>query len=424
MRNRPATLSLSALGALVLAIGACGSQDEADGAGTSASVASAPATTTIQATAETPTATASSTPATAAATGKLALKKVGSFVSPVYLTSPPGDTSHQFVVEQAGRIRVIAGGRTLAKPFLDIRSLVTAGGEQGLLSVAFAPDYAKSGRFYVYYTDKQQQQRVVEYRRATAVTANPKSARLVLKMADPEPNHNGGLLKFGPDDLLYIGTGDGGGADDQHGARGNAQNLASPLGKLLRINPKASGGEPYTIPAGNPFAKRSGVRKEIYSYGLRNPWRYSFDRSTGALVIGDVGQGKIEEVDYRDEGEGNGANFGWRPFEGTSRHSPGESAPGAINPVLQLSHSDGYCSITGGYVVRDKTLPASIQGEYLYSDFCKSDIRAVKLSTSGATGDHKLSLSKVASVSSFGEDAQGRIYVVTLGGPIYRLVAE
>ena len=167
-------------------------------------------------------------------------------------------------------------------PFLDIRSQVTAGGEQGLLSVAFAPDYARSGRFYVYFTDRSADQRVVEYRRASAERADAGSARLVLKMDDSEGNHNGGLLLFGPDRHLYIGTGDGGGAGDQHGARGNAQNLGSLLGKLLRIDPAEAGGRPYTVPSDNPFVGRSGARGEIYSYGLRNPWRYSFDRSHSA----------------------------------------------------------------------------------------------------------------------------------------------
>jgi glucose/arabinose dehydrogenase len=400
MRTR-APVQIAVLTTLGVAIAACGA------AGSSSGTASAPA------------ATATST--TRAATGKLTLKQIGSFDTPVYATAAPGDNRRLFVVEQAGRIRIVRAGKTVGTPFLDIRKLVTAGGEQGLLSVAFAPDYAKSGRFYVYYTDKEQQQRVVEYRRASADRANAGSARLVLKMADQESNHNGGLLKFGPDDLLYIGTGDGGGADDQHGARGNAQNLSSPLGKLLRIDPRKSGGRAYTIPADNPFAKRSGVRREIYSYGLRNPWRYSFDRSTGALVIGDVGQGAVEEVDYVAKGKGNGANFGWRPFEGTRRHSPGESAPGAIPPVLQLTHDDGNCSITGGYVMRDKGLPASVRGRYVYGDFCKGDLRAATLSPTSATGDASLGLKHIDSLSSFGEDNQGRIYVVSLAGPVYRM---
>ena len=228
------------------------------------------------------------------------------------------------------------------------------GSEQGLLSVAFAPDYASSRRFYVYFTDNSGDQRVVEYKRASATRADAGSARLVLRMADSEGNHNGGLLLFGPDKHLYIGTGDGGGAGDQHGARGNAQNLASLLGKMLRIDPAASGGRPYTVPADNPFRGRGGARGEIYSYGLRNPWRFSFDRRTGDLAIGDVGQNAVEEIDFVRRGKGAGANFGWRPFEGRSRYAPGENAPGHVPPVITRSHGDGWCSITGGVVVRDR----------------------------------------------------------------------
>ncbi|MCW3016001.1 MAG: glucose/sorbosone dehydrogenase-like protein [Solirubrobacterales bacterium] len=419
------SLASTTVVAFVSAVAACGSGDDAGGYPSAGKQSTATAATTTQRTTASPAATGPSaaTGATRAAT-TLQLSPVGTFDSPLYVTDAPGDTRRLFVVQQGGKISVIRAGRTVRRPFLDISRLVTSGGEQGLLSVAFAPDYARSGRFYVYYTDRDQQQRVVEYHRASAERANAASARLVLKMSDREPNHNGGQLEFGPDGLLYIGTGDGGGADDQHGSRGNAQNLSSLLGKILRINPRKAGGNPYSIPAGNPFAGRSGsVRREIYSYGLRNPWRFSFDRGGGALVIGDVGQNTIEEIDYVAKGGGRGANFGWRPFEGTQRHSPGESAPGAIAPVIQHTHDDGYCSITGGYIVRDSTLPATIQGQYVYGDFCDGRIRAARLSTSGATDDRALALKKVSSLSSFGEDARGRVYVTSLDGPVYRLTA-
>ena len=251
---------------------------------------------------------------------------------------------------------VVRGGRKLGTPFLDLRDQVTSGGEQGLLSIAFAPDYADSGLFYVYYTDNDERQRVVEYRRASADRADPGSARLVLRMDDSESNHNGGQLQFGPDGLLYIGTGDGGGGGDQHGSRGNAQDLGSLLGKILRIDPRASSGRAYSVPGTNPFVGRSGARGEIYAYGLRNPWRFSFDRRKGDLVIGDVGQNAYEEIDFVKRGKGRGANFGWRPFEGRSRYAPGESAPGAVAPVIVRSHEDGNCSITGGVVVRDRSV--------------------------------------------------------------------
>jgi glucose/arabinose dehydrogenase len=350
------------------------------------------------------------------------LVAVGRFDEPLYVTAPPGDRRRQFVVEQGGRIRVVRGGRKLARPFLDIRGQVQAGGEQGLLSMAFAPDYARTRRFYVYFTGRDGRQNVVEYRAATADRADASSARLVLRMEDPESNHNGGLLLFGPDDLLYIGTGDGGGANDQHGARGNAQSLSSLLGKILRIDPRPSGGRPYRAPTSNPFVRRSGARDEIYSYGLRNPWRFSFDRRTADLSIADVGQNAIEEVSFVRRGRGKGANFGWRPFEGDRRIFD-EPAPGAIAPVITHSHGDGWCSITGGVVVRDPDLPA-LTGRYVYGDLCEGRVRAARLRAGRRTTGRALPLPQVGALSSFGEDASGRVYVVSLNGPVYRLASR
>ena len=390
-------------------LAACGS----GGDDTRAAAPSATASATAAAQGEQPSATA------APRARGVKLKAIGRFDEPVYVTSPPGNARRLFVVERAGRIRVVAGGRR--RTFLDIRSQVTSSGqEQGLLSVAFPPDYARSGRFYVYFTDNAQDERVVEFKRASATRADPGSARLVLRMADPEANHNGGLLLFGPDRHLYIGTGDGGGGGDQHGPRGNAQNLASPLGKILRIDPKASGGRPYTVPRGNPFVNRGGARPEVYAYGLRNPWRFSFDRRTGDLVIADVGQNAVEEVDFVRRGRGRGANFGWRPFEGRSRYTPGESAPGHVPPVITRTHGAGWCSITGGVVVRDRAL-GGLRGRYLFGDFCKPRIYSAKLAPGRATSVRRTSL-RVQSVSSFGEDARGRVYAVSLSGPVYRLV--
>jgi glucose/arabinose dehydrogenase len=350
------------------------------------------------------------------------LVKIGDFASPLYVAAPPGDRRRIFVVEQAGRIEVVRGGKRLAQPFLDIRSKVTAGGEQGLLSMAFAPDYAQSGVFYVYYTERSGTEAIWEYRRATEDRADPASARLVLRMADPEPNHNGGLMIFGSDGLMYVGTGDGGGGDDQHGARGNAQSLGSLLGKILRIDPRQSGGRPYTVPDSNPFVGRAGARPEIYAYGLRNPWRFSFDRATGDLTIADVGQDAVEEVDFVREGRGRGANFGWRPWEGRQRNFD-EPAPGAILPVITHTHSAGFCSITGGYVVRDRGVPA-LYGRYVYGDFCDTRIRAATLRAGRRTTGKPLALPKVSALSSFGEDAAGRVYATSLNGPVYRLAAR
>jgi glucose/arabinose dehydrogenase len=366
-----------------------------------------------------PDATASPTPEAtpAAARPGLRLQQIGTFDSPLYVTAPPGDRRRLFVVEQGGRVMVVRGGEKVDRPFLDITSRVQSGGEQGLLSLAFAPDYARSGRFYVYYTDGGGDQRVVEYRRSSVERADHSTARLVLHMPDSEPNHNGGLLLFGPDELLYIGTGDGGGGGDLHGSRGNGQNLGSLLGKILRIDPRARGGRRYTVPRSNPFRGRSGARAEVFTYGLRNPWRFAFDPETGDLVIADVGQNEIEEVSIAAR---PGANLGWRPFEGRRRYTAGESAPGHVRPVIQRFHANGNCSITGGVVVRDPVLSA-LRGRYVFGDLCRGRIESARL-RGGRARDVRATRLVVEQLSSFGEDASGRAYATSLSGPVYRLV--
>ena len=368
---------------------------------------------------------ATATPNHAAQAGSgVRLVKIGTFSSPLYVTSPPGDARRLMVVERGGRIWVMRNGRRLPRPFLDIRPLVIPAGEQGLLSVAFPPDYARSRRFYVYYSENNTaNNKVVEYRRSAT---NPdravaSSARTVLSMPDVESNHNGGLMLFRPDGLMYIGTGDGGGANDNHGGPGNGQNLGSLLGKILRIDPRAAGRRPYTVPRTNPFVGLPGVRPEIYASGLRNPWRFSFDRRTGDLAIGDVGQNQIEEIDFERNGRARGANFGWRPWEGRRRNFD-EPAPGAVFPVLQHTHAAGFCSITGGYVVRDPGLPR-LAGRYLYSDFCDGRIWVTRLRPGTSSQGTPLALPKLEQMSSFGEDARGRIYAVSLAGSVYRLAA-
>ena len=362
-------------------------------------------------------------PATdAQATGPVRLQKVGDFAGPLYVTSPPRDRRRLFVVEQGGRIRVVKGGRVLRRPFLDVSAQIVSGGEQGLLGLAFAPDYARSRRFYVNFTNRSGDTRVVEYRsrRSNPDVADPGSARVLIRQDQPEANHNGGNLVFGPDRMLYIGLGDGGGGDDQHGARGNGQDLGTILGKLLRIDPRRrSGGRPYAIPRDNPFVGRRGARPEVFAYGLRNPWRFSFDRETSDLTIADVGQDAFEEVNFTSLRDARGANFGWRPFEGEARNFD-ESARGHVPPVLTLSHEDGYCSITGGYVVRAPDLP-ELRGHYVYGDYCDGMIRAARLGSGGAEEDRALDLRRVGPISSFGEDALGRVYVTSLEGPVYRL---
>jgi glucose/arabinose dehydrogenase len=401
----------AALAAAMLAA-SCGSGED-DAAG---QPAAAPAPTA--AAAATPEATATATREPAQVRRGVGLAKVGDFDSPLFVTSPPGDRQRLYVVEQGGTVRIVRDGRKVDRPFLDISGLVTSGGEQGLLGLAFAPDYAESRRFYVYYTDDAADQRVVEYRVRADGSADPDSARLILHMADSESNHNGGMLLFGPDDLLYIGTGDGGGGGDQHGARGNAQDLGSLLGKILRIDPRPSGGRAYRIPRDNPFVGR-GARGEVYAYGLRNPWRFSFDRETGDLTIGDVGQNAWEEINFVRRANARGANFGWRPFEGRARYT-GEPASGHIRPVIVRSHGDGNCSITGGVIVRDPAL-AGLAGRYVFGDFCRGRIESARLGRRGAFAVRESSL-EVPNLSSFGEDARGRVYAVSLGGAVYRLV--
>jgi glucose/arabinose dehydrogenase len=368
--------------------------------------------------ARTATAAAGAPHVSTARAGKLHLVSVGKFDNPLYVTAPPGDTRRVFVVEQTGRIRVVRGGKTLPEPFLDVSGSIVSGGEQGLLGLAFAPDYASSGLFYVDYTNTNGDTRIVEFKRQTADKADPGSARDVLAIDQPEANHNGGQLAFGPDKLLYIGMGDGGGANDQHGPRGNAQNLGVRLGKILRIDPRQRGGKPYTVPSSNPFVSRPGARGEVYAYGLRNPWRFSFDRRTGDLAIGDVGQDTREEVDFVRKGRGRGANFGWRPFEGNRRNFD-EPAPGARRPAFDYGRADGSCSVTGGYVVRDKAVP-SLYGRYVYGDYCRGQLYRVRLRANGAGPRQPLALKRIPSLSSFGEDARGRVYAVSLGGTVYR----
>ena len=348
------------------------------------------------------------------------LTRIGTFSSPLYVAQPPADRRRLFVVEQGGKIVVVRDGHVLRAPFLDVSSKVVSGGEQGLLGLAFAPDYPRSGRSYVDYTDVNGDTRIVEYRRGSSPDrADPRSARVLIRQDQPEPNHNGGQLAFGPDGLLYVGLGDGGGGDDQHGPIGNAQNLGTLLGKILRVDPRPSGGRPYGIPADNPFVGRAGAKAAIYAWGLRNPWRFSFDRATGDIAIGDVGQDHVEEIDFRTRGNARGVNFGWRAWEGTRREDPSLRVSGDVKPVLEYTHDRGGCSVSGGYVIRDRRLPA-LAGRYVYGDFCAGNLFTAKLRQSGAGGNRRVGL-HVDALSSFGEDQRGRVYVTSLNGPVYRL---
>lgn len=343
------------------------------------------------------------------------LVRIGTFSEPDYVTAPPGDRRRLFVVEKRGRIQVLVNGKRAGHPFLDISDEVTDDGEQGMLSMAFAPDYATSGRFYIDYIDRNGDTQIQQLRRSAGDPnrADASSRRRVLFVKQPFSNHNGGLLLFGPDRRLYVGLGDGGSEGDP---RGYGPNRATLLGKILRIEPRPGGG--YRSPSSNTFKRRPG-RDEIYAYGLRNPWRFSFDRKTGDLYIGDVGQDQYEEIDYARRGRARGRDYGWSCWEGRHRYDTSRRCPRPVGPVHEYSHRHGGCAVTGGVVVRDPRLP-DLAGRYVYGDYCLGRIRSFRIRHGRATGDRGAGL-KVSQLSSFGEDASGRVYATSLDGPVYRL---
>jgi glucose/arabinose dehydrogenase len=365
-----------------------------------------------------------SAPSAARATFGLAKFATG-LRSPVYLTPAPGD-KRLFVVEQEGTIRTVTkGGKVSRKPYADLRRYVSAGGERGLLSVAFHPKFASNGRLYVYFTNKQGNEAIWELRAAKGAASVKAGHRVLMTIDDPEGNHNGGQLQFGPDGMLYIGEGDGGGGGDQHGEHGNGQNPATLLGKLLRVDvDERTGNLPYGIPTGNPFAGRDGWRPEIWALGLRNPWRFSFDRANGDLWIADVGQNAFEEINHVKRGLA-GANYGWRRYEARHDFDAGTPLAGGklVSPVAEYPHSDG-CSVTGGYVYRGKRI-AGLSGRYVYADYCTG-----KMWTLAAAGGLPVDVSDVVSAAgaesivSFGQDASGMLYVCSAEGTIFRFVAR
>ncbi|HEX7023137.1 MAG TPA: PQQ-dependent sugar dehydrogenase [Trueperaceae bacterium] len=338
---------------------------------------------------------------------------------PISMTHAGDGTGRLFVVEQTGRIRVIQDGRLLREPFLDLRSIVSCCGEQGLLGLAFHPDYEQNGRFFVDYTDATGNTVVAEYHVSEdADRAAPDSGRGLLQVEQPYDNHNGGQLAFGPDGYLYISLGDGGSGGDPHG---NGQNLGTLLGKILRID--VDEGDPYAIPDDNPFAHQSGARPEIWAYGLRNPWRFSFDRQTGDLWIADVGQSQWEEVNLQPAGSQGGENYGWNVMEGAHCYQPDEGCDesGKVLPLLEYSHDEG-CSITGGYRYRGETQPG-LRGVYLFSDYCSGTIWGARQDEKGAWRSEVL-LEPGFGITTFGEDEAGELYVADYGdGTIYRVVA-
>jgi glucose/arabinose dehydrogenase len=355
-------------------------------------------------------------------TGARLLEVASGLSSPLYLTTPPNDGTRLFIVEQTGGIRIVKDGTLLETPFLDISGQVSSVGEQGLLGLAFDPNYASTGRFFVHYTDPAGDTRVSSFQvSANPDIANAGSEQVILTATQPYPNHNGGQLVFGPDGFLYLGLGDGGSSGDPEG---RGQDLSDLLASILRLDVQA--GSPYTVPPDNPFIAQAGARPEIWSYGLRNPWRFSFDRGTGDLYIADVGEGRFEEVDVSPAagGAGKGLNYGWNRMEGNHCFNRGEcDQTGLTLPAHEYSHSQG-CSITGGYVYRGSAIPA-LQGLYFFADFCHGWVRSFRYADGLATEltDWRV-LQPGGSITSFGEDATGELYLMVRSGAVFKIVPE
>jgi len=336
---------------------------------------------------------------------------------PLFVTQANDGSGRLFVVEQGGRVRTLRASGLDDEPFLDARSLLdNASGERGLLGLALAPDFATSGVVYIAHTAPGPAVEITRLRTdAERRHVDLATRQTVLAMADPASNHNGGMIAFGPAGKLWISTGDGGRGGDPWN---NAQNLDSLLGKLLRIDVVS---EPYSIPADNPFAGQSGARGEIWAYGLRNPWRFSFDRATGELWIGDVGQNRWEEIDVEDPAAGGGRNYGWRRREGRHCYDPKVAcgADGLVDPIHEYGHDHG-CSVTGGYVYRGAAIP-ELAGAYVFGDYCNGTVWSLRRE-SGQVDVAKL-VAGPRGLSSFGEDAAGELYLCDhSGGRVLRLV--
>jgi glucose/arabinose dehydrogenase len=398
----------AALAALAVALAACGGGGSTANGG--ATTTAAPATTTTV----TPT-----SPTAAGPPAAVQLRQVAKVSSPIALAVRSGESA-LYVAEQGGKLRRIVmedNGkgkityRLESAPVLDLSDNLTAGGEQGFLGVTFSPD---GRRLYVAYTEANGKQRVDEFR-MNDTTVDKKSRRMIFEIDDFAANHNGGDITFGPDGFLYYGMGDGGGGGDP---MKTGQNPADLLGDLLRVDPE--GGDPYGIPGGNPF-KDGGGAPEVFAYGLRNPWRFSFDRETGDLWIGDVGQGQYEEIDFlpADQGGGNGANLGWSLREGLHDYEGGKEPKGATDPVYEYSHAGGGCAVVGGYVYRGQSIQG-LAGTYLFTDNCDGEIRTLTMKDGEVAGVGDLGV-QVSSPSSFGEGADGELYVLSLDGVIFRL---
>jgi len=353
-------------------------------------------------------------------TEPVALQQVASGLAfPLYLTAPTGDP-RLFIVEKGGGIRIVKDGALLPVPFLDLSGQVSTGGEQGLLGLAFSPQYASDGRFYVNYTDLSGDTQVAGFQvSADPDVAVPESRVSILSVDQPFANHNGGQLLFGPDGFLYVMLGDGGSSDDP---AGTGQSLADLLGSILRIEPLAAGG--YAVPADNPFVGAAGAQPEIWSYGLRNPWRVAFDSDNGDLYVADVGQRRLEEVTVSPaaDGAGRGRNFGWDIMEGDECFLADSCDQDGLEiPVVTYDHGSG-CSITGGFVYRGAAIPA-LQGHYFYSDFCSGFVRSFRYEDGAAVDEFQWpTLAPGAGVPSFGTDAAGELYVMSTAGLVFKVV--
>jgi glucose/arabinose dehydrogenase len=355
------------------------------------------------------------------ASGAVGLQEITrSLTFPLYLTSPPDD-DRLFVVEKGGAIRIIEDGIVLDEPFLDLSGRVSGRPEQGLLGLAFPPDYASSRHFVVHYTDLGGDTQVSLFRVLDDPNrADQASESRVLTVPQPGPAHNGGQILFGPDGMVYIGLGDGGSRDGDDKGRG--QSLDDLFGSILRIDVASGAG--YTVPVDNPFVAADDVRPEIWSYGLRNPWRFSFDRATGDLYIADVGESLWEEVNRAtaQDGAGRGVNYGWSRMEGPECLVEACDESGLTLPLLQYDHTKG-CAVTGGYVYRGAEIP-SIEGQYFYADFCQGWVQSIRAEGDPGEPVDWPALSPGDNITSFGEDADNSLYILTEGGGVFKIVAR
>ncbi|MFE2358375.1 PQQ-dependent sugar dehydrogenase [Streptomyces parvulus] len=346
-------------------------------------------------------------PATTEGGAQVALTEVAQAQNPTAGAAGPGDTV--WIAERAGTVRVLDDAG-LGEPVLDISDETTTDGERGLLGVAFDEDFT---HFYISFTDLQGTSTIDEFAVQDG-TVQEDTRRTVLTQEQPESNHNGGDIKFGPDGYLYIALGDGGGGGDPEG---NGQKLDTLLGKMLRIDPQ--GAEPYAVPQDNPFVGDPNARDEIWSYGLRNPWRFSFDSGTGDLLIGDVGQSEWEEIDWAPADSKGGENYGWSQMEGTHPFRGGTEPANHVPPVHEYDRTGLGCSVTGGYVYRGQAV-ADLVGQYVYSDYCDGTLRSLEIENGQVTAEHDLGVSG-GEVVSFAQDGDGELYALAIGGTVWRV---